>query len=251
MENLSLSFRVRRRTSFIDGIYLNNEVLSYMSHLHTFMCDIVCDDTFINQHIRPSPDNIRRTFIQNGHHVDCYIDHYSDEIGRCHVYSLPFTMDCIHYITSRFPGGMFLNVRVLRVRDINRSFEHAFFVKIARSFPLLHELTVSNTAEQIGRLIRHWKKSTEATSVVEYPHLVQLDLSYAHPDYVEQFLCSSNTRLPCLNKLRVKYDYLSSVTNYFTRNSTRLNCAKVKCLIFEQMICSVESREFHLYFPLL
>ena len=251
MENLTLSFRVRRRTSFIDGIYLTNEVFSYMSHLHIFMCDIVSDETIINQHTKPSPDDIRRTFIQNGHNVDCYIDDYTEEIGRCHVYSLPFTMDDIHYITSRFPGGTFANVRVLRLRDICRSFEHSFFARIARSFPLLNELAVSNTTEQIGRSIRQLNKLIQVSSVIEYPHLAKLDLTFVHIDYVEQFLSSMNTRLPCLTKLWVRYEHLISVTNNFTRDSTRINSAKLKHIIFYEPMYSVQSREFFLYFPSL
>ena len=251
MENLTLSFRVRRRTSFIDGIYLTNEVFSYMLHLRTFMCDIVSDETIINQNIKPSPDDIRHTFIQNGHHVDCYMDDYTKEIRRCHVYSLPFILEHLQHITSRFPGGTFANVRVLRLRDINRSFEHTFFARIARSFPSLNRLTVLNTTEQIGRPLRQWRKSPEASSIIEYPHLVELYLFNAHIDYVEQFLSSMNTRLPCLYKLWVRYEHLISVTNNFTRDSTRINCAKLNRLIFVETLHLVQSRDFYLYFPSL
>ncbi len=40
LEKLTLSVRIRGRTSFIDGIYLHNYILSKMPHLHTFICDI-------------------------------------------------------------------------------------------------------------------------------------------------------------------------------------------------------------------
>jgi hypothetical protein len=251
MEKLTLSFRVRRRTSFIDGTYLINEVLSHVSRLHTFMFDIVSETTTINAHFNPSRDDIRRTFIEGRHDVDCYIDYFTDEIGRCHVYSLPFTMERIHHITSRFPGGMFINVRVLRVFDILRSFENTFFVKISRSFPLLSSLIVSNTIERIEKPSWLWKKSKEASSITEFSHLVELILDNVHIDYVEQFLSSSNTRLPCLNTLHVKYEHLVTVTNNFTRNATRINCAKLKRIIFDEVIHLVHSRDFYLYFPSL
>ncbi|CAF2907143.1 unnamed protein product [Rotaria sp. Silwood2] len=106
MEKLTLSFRVRRQNSFIDGIYLTNGIFNYMPHLHTFIFDIASENTMINVYPKPSSDDIRRTFIERGHHADCYIDYYTDEMSRCHVYSLPFTMERIHYITSRFSGGM-------------------------------------------------------------------------------------------------------------------------------------------------
>jgi hypothetical protein len=252
IEKLTLSFRIRRQTSFIDGTYLTHAVLSRMSHLHTFMFDIVSDNTIVNAHFKPSPDDIRRTFIENGHDVDCYIDYFTDEISRCHIYSLPFTMEHIHSITSQFPGGMFMNVRVLYVSDIVRSFENTFFVKISRSFPLLSRLTVSNTIERLEKPSWLWKKCKDQSSVIEFSHLVELILRDVHIDYVEQFLSSSNTHLPCLNTLGVKYEHLVTVTKNFTRNTTRITCAKLKSLIFDHVThLLVHSREFYLYFPCL
>ncbi|CAF3769969.1 unnamed protein product, partial [Rotaria magnacalcarata] len=251
MEKLTLSFRVRRRNSFIDGIYLTDQVINYMSHLHTFIFDIANDNTIINAHSKPSSDDIRRTFIERGHHVDCYIDYHTDKIGRCHVYSLPFTMERIHYITSRFPGGMFMNVRVLRVCDIDRSFENTFFAKISRSFPLLSELTVSNTTERLEKPSYKWKTSKEASSIIEYSSLVKLILVDVHIDYAEQFLSTLNTRLPCLNKLHIRYEHLTTVTENFTRDATRVNCEKRKCITFEYDLHLVQSRDFYLYFPSL
>ncbi|CAF4236934.1 unnamed protein product [Rotaria socialis] len=251
MEKLTLSFRVRRRNSFIDGIYLTDQAINYMSHLHTFIFDIANDNTIINAHSKPSSDDIRRTFIERGHHVDCYIDYHTDKIGRCHVYSLPFTMERIHYITSRFPSGMFMNVRVLRVCDIDRSFENTFFAKISCSFPLLSELTVSNTTERLEKPSHQWGKSKEASSIIEYSCLVKLIVLDVHIDYVEQFLSSLNTRLPCLNKLHIRYEHLATVTENFTRDATRINCEKLKCIIFEYDLHLVQSRDFYLYFPFL
>jgi hypothetical protein len=251
MEKLILSFCVRRRNSFIDGTYLTNEVFNYMSHLHTFIFDIVSEDTGINVHPKPCSDDIRRTFIENGHHADCYINYYRNERGRCHVYSLPFTMGRIHYISSRFPGGVFINVRVLRVCDIVRPFENKFFATISRSFPLLTKLTVSNTTEQLGKPLYHLNKSKETSSFIEYSHLVELHLYYAHIDYVEQFLCRLNTSLPSLSILHVQYDHLTTVTKNFTRDVTRINCAEVKRINFALFIQLVHSRNFYHYFPSL
>ncbi|CAF1265116.1 unnamed protein product [Rotaria sordida] len=72
LERLTLSIRVRGRNSFIDGIYLHNYVLSQMPHLHTFIFNIVTDFVRINQQFKPSSDDIRRTFIEKGYHVDCF-----------------------------------------------------------------------------------------------------------------------------------------------------------------------------------
>jgi hypothetical protein len=149
LEKLTLSLTVRERNSFIDGNHLNNNILNYMSHLHAFIFDIVTEPVTINQQLKPSSDDIRRTFIQGEHYFDCYVDYCStSRLGRCHVYSLPFTMECIRPITHSFPGGMFMNVRVLRMFDSFDSFEHEFFAQISSAFPLLSCLRLFNTTKQ-------------------------------------------------------------------------------------------------------
>ncbi|CAF1409157.1 unnamed protein product [Adineta steineri] len=255
LEKLTLSLSVRRRNSFIDGIYLTDEICSSMPHLHTFIFDIVSYDTIFYVHPKPSSDDVRQTFIENGYHVDCYIDYctdiMTDGLGRCHIYSLPFTMEHIQYISSRFPGGIFGNVRVLRVVDTKRSFGKTFFAKISRSFPLLTRLTVSNTIEQVEKPSWRLKKFNETSSIITYPHLAELVLSDIHIDYVEQFLFSFNTCLPCLNSLDIRYEHLTTVTENFTRDATRMNCAKVKRIVFNRVIHLGQSRNFYLYFPSL
>jgi hypothetical protein len=59
-------------TTIIKGTHLNNEILSQISHLHTFIFDIVTHCVNRNA-VQKSPDNIRCTFIQ---HVDCYVDYF-------------------------------------------------------------------------------------------------------------------------------------------------------------------------------
>ncbi|CAF4100424.1 unnamed protein product [Rotaria sordida] len=244
LEKLTLSLHVSKRNSFIDGTYLHNYVLNQMSHLHTFIFDIVTDFVRINQEFKPSSDDIRCTFIERGHDVDCYIDYYHYNIGRCHVYSLPFNMKHIRYITHSFPGGMFMNVRILLMCDIdNNSFEHDFFARISRSFPLLSNLTIANTTPQNKNRSQQLFKPEETSSIIEYSHLDELIFSpvSTHIDYVEEFLCNLNTRLPCLSKFHVKYEHLVTVTENFTRNTTRMNCAKLKYVNFyrELGICYI------------
>ncbi len=223
-----------------------------MPYLHTFIFDIVTEHVNINQHLKPSPDDIRRTFIERGYSADCYIDYDYIGSGRCHVYSLPFEMDCIYYITHGFPGGIFRNVRALSLRDFSHSFEHEFFARIARSFPLLSRLTLYNRTEQKEKPLHQLVKPEEASSMIEYSHLVELYYNHdVHIDYVEQFLSNLNTRLPCLSKLHVKYEQLVTVTENFTRNTTRMNCAKLKRIKFDNEVKTVHSKDFYLYFPLL
>jgi hypothetical protein len=251
LEKLILSFRARRRTSLIDGTYLTNEILNYMPHLQTFEFDIASENRTMNVFPEPTSEDIRRTFIERGHHVDCYIDYNVDESSRSHIYSLPFTLERIHFITSKFPGGMFMNVRVLRVCDMQRSFEKIFFAKIARSFPLLRRLIVFDLIERLEKPWYQLKKSQETSSIIEFSHLAELILQDVHIDYVEQFLSSANTSLPSLTALTVQYEHLKVVTKNFTRDATRINCAKLKYIFFGKVIHLAQPRNFYLYFPCL
>ncbi|CAF1247349.1 unnamed protein product, partial [Rotaria sordida] len=253
LEKLTLSLRVRGRNSFIDGTYLHNYVLSQMPHLHTFAFNIVTDFVRINQQFKPSSDDIRRTFIEKGYHVDCSVEYNDFKGGRCHVYSLSFNIERIRYITHSFSGGMFMNVRVLHMCDLTHPFEHDLFARISHSFPLLSNLTITNIMPQNENRSQQLVESEEASSIIEYSHLVELSFSCtsAHIDYVEQFLCSLNTRLPCLSKLHVEYEHLVTVTKNFTRNTTRMNCAKLKHINFRRKRGIVRSKDFDLYFPLL
>jgi hypothetical protein len=149
LEKLTLSLRVGPKNSFIDGTYLDNYILGQMPHLHTFDFDIVTEYVSINEQLpRPTPDDIRRTFMERGRHVDCYIDYQFTGSGRCHVYAVPCYMERLCNITHGFPGGMFINVSVLCMKDHGHPFEHKFFAQISRSFPVLSRLIIASMKEQ-------------------------------------------------------------------------------------------------------
>ena len=137
--------------------------------------------------------------------------------------------------------------------DYDRPFEHDYFVKISRSFPLLCHLRINNKKPQKDKWSRQLMKPEEAFLIIEYSHLVELSFSCdgTHIDYVEEFLCNLNTRLPCLSKLHVEYEHLVTVTENFTRNTTRMNCAKLEHIDFYHKLGIVRSKDFYLYFPLL
>jgi hypothetical protein len=245
-EKLTISLWIENRTTFIDGIHLNNEIRSRMPYLSIFIFNILTHYVQFSEYYRPLADDIRRTFIQ-GTSVDCYVDYNSRGQGRCHVYSLPLPIIFFHGITNNFPGGQFIHVRILYVIDTLRPFEHEFFERITRSFPLLDSLTMFNQREQ--KRSRQCLDHEQVSSVVEYSQLTKLDLHYAHIDYVEQFLVNTRIHLPHLNVIGVQYEHLTVVTKTFTNNATRLNCAKVKRVITEEAM--VHSKDFYLYFPSL
>ncbi len=246
LEKLTISLSVKNRTSFIDGIHLNNEIRSRMPYLSTFIFNILTYEVHFSEDYRPSANDVRHTFSQ-GTSVDCYVDYDLRGQGRCHVYSLPLPITYVHGITNNFPGGQFIHVRILLVIDTMCPFEHEFFERIARSFPLLNNITVFNQRKQ--KRSRQCLDHEQVASVVEYSHLTELDLRYAHIDYVEQFLINTRIYLPHLNVIRVQYQHLTIVTENFTNNATRLNCAKVKRVITEEAM--VHSKDFYLYFPSL
>jgi len=247
LEKLTLSLRLSQRISFIDGTDLENSFLKEIPYLHTFVFDIVTEHVNINGQVKPSFDDIRRTFIQRGYNVDGYIDsnyHLNNMWYRCHVYSLPTNMEDIQPISHSFSGGIFINVTVLWMRDDSNSFEHSFFAKISYSFPSLRRLIIQNRIEQK-------EKSEEVSSIIEFSRLVELDCFSGHIDYVEQFLSELNTRLPALIKLHVRYEHLVTITDNFRRNTTRINCAKLKSIKFDGETAMIHSKDFYLYFSLL
>jgi hypothetical protein len=204
----------------------------------------------INEESLPSSDDIRRTFIQKGYLVDCYIDYCRNKTGRCHVYSLPYTMNYIHHITNNFPGGLFMSVRRLIVYDTVHSFEHNFFVRLSQSFPLLKILSLQNTTKQEKKRSYQSNQHEQTSLVVKYPYLTDLYFGCVHIDYVEQLLIDSNTCLPCLKKLYIGYEKLFTVTENFTNNATRATCSKLKDIIFHEGSI-VRSKDFYSYFPFL
>ena len=245
LEQLSLSLRVDGNNSIIDGTYLNNYVLSQTPRLHTFHFDIVNECVRVDEEQpKPTPDDIRHTFKERGFDVDCYIDYRFYTSARCHVYSVPFPLERMCPITRSFPGGMFINIRVLRMKDGYHPFEHKFFAQISRSFPLLSRLMIANGKEQK-------EKHVDKSSIIDFSHLVELEWYNVHIDYVEQFLLDSNTHLSCLKKIYISYEHLANVTKNFTRSATRMNCAKLKHIIFDRTMAMVHSKDYYLYFPLL
>jgi len=222
-----------------------------MPYLQSFSFDIVTKTIGINQEPLMTSYDIRRAFIQRGHRIDCYVDYHTGS-GRCHIYSLPFVMERMHRVNNNFPGGLFMSVRSLCVFDCCRPFEHDFFARIARDFPLLNSLKVSNLHQQNKKLTHQPDEHEETSSIIQYSHLAALKLGFAHIDYVKQFLLASRTRLPPLNKLHVSYDKLKTVTKNFTSANTRANCVKLKHITFNLTVKPiVYSKNFYRYFPSL
>lgn len=70
-----------------------------------------------------------------------------------------------------------------------------------------------------------------SNSIIEYSHLISLDISESNIDYIVQFLLQTKTHLTRLTELKVDYYKLQDATNDFRRNAMRHNCSRVKQLI--------------------
>ncbi|CAF3340005.1 unnamed protein product [Rotaria sp. Silwood2] len=247
LEKLTLSFYVHGRTSFIDGAHLNNYIISKMPYLHGFNFDIVTEIVIIKNEYLPTSDDVRRPLIEKGYNVDCYVDYLGTERGRCHIYSVSSTMERMHVITNKFPDGIFMNVRMVYVSDSMHSIEYDFFVRISQAFPLLEDLTVLSTVNQ-QKSTNELDEHEQTFSIIEYSHLMTLDLISSHIDYAKQFLLK--TSLPRLSTLGIDYEHFVNVTENFTSNTARANCANLKNIIFRNKPRILREKFFN-YFPLV
>jgi hypothetical protein len=248
LEELTLNIINEDRTTFVDGIQINNEILAHMPRLYKFTFYISTETKLDHLVHYLSSDDIQRTFTNIGHQqVGCILNYFISS-ALCHVFSLPFMFNYLECIGNTFPSIIFGHVTELMVQDIV-PFNHEFFVRIARFFPLLKNLCVINSKSQSQISDNLNSNHNQLYSIIEYPHLISLEILVSHIDYVEQFLDETKTHLPRVTKLIVNYDQLTIVTENFTRDATRLNCVKVKQLIIEKTL--VHSKDFYVYFPLL
>jgi hypothetical protein len=187
-----------------------------------------------------SREDIQRTFIDETlYQADCSVDYWPPQATLCHIYSHPFTGERLASITNNFAGGSFNRVRCLLLID-RYPFEHNFFERIAQSFPLLDQLSVSNRQPQ-------QKKESQTISIVQFHRLTYLDLAGVHVDYVKQFLFDSNTYLPRLIILRIDYQLLVQVTDNFTNDAARNNCARLENIYIDTNM--VHPISFYRFFP--
>jgi hypothetical protein len=133
---LTLFLLIHRRTSFIDGTRLINDILNKISHLHTFIFNIITQGVIMDEELLPTPDNVGRALIQRGHNVECYTDYCVLDRVQCHIYSFPFTMERMNTFTNKLPGGSFITVCHFVARNFWRPFEHDCFSSHLSSFSI-------------------------------------------------------------------------------------------------------------------
>ncbi|CAF3792816.1 unnamed protein product [Rotaria sp. Silwood1] len=228
---LILCLTVCQNKTFIDGNNLKKDIINHMPRLSRFSFSI---DSFMflnNQINLPSTEDIQCTFIDfsNIKVISC-VDYFPKaKQGRCLSYSYPSLMQYYGIITNNFPGGLFINVRIVSLFD-EHPFEHEFFNEIQKSFPFMERLSVKNDKPQNFKQFYGSINFNRNFSVIEYPFLNELIIVSVHDDYIEQFLLHSKA---CFQDiiLSINYESLQRITHNFTRDDTRINCAKINKLV--------------------
>ncbi|CAF1530068.1 unnamed protein product [Adineta steineri] len=257
-KEIASNYFTKGRNRVIDGTYVQRNILDYMPQLRSFTF-YIC--TYINLNVlsyKLSSEDIQQTLINNGQqHVRSMASYVTNIVSlplgirtACSIFSLPFKFNYIQDIGNNLPNIVFNYVIYLVIEDIT-PFEHEFFMRIARSFPLLKHLCIQNKESQkLDGLMTFSPDNCQLRSIIEYPHLTILDVIRAHKDYVEQFLNETKTFVPCLMEFAVScVDDLKAVTKDFTKEETRRNCAKVTKITTTGGM--VHSEDLCLYFPSL
>jgi hypothetical protein len=132
---------------------------------------------------------------------------------------------------------------------LKNPFKHEFFLRLARAFPFVKNLSLCNIVPPFCRFDEYHLRDKDWCSIVEYPHLSSLGIADVITYYVEHFLNETKTHLPRLIHLKIDYDDLKEVTKKFTRDQTQCNCTKIRRLILDDLI--VYPKVVYRYFPLL
>ena len=155
-------------------------------------------------------------------------------------------MRYFYKLANSFPGGLFQSVRHIFLYD-ERPFQHEFFIRLAEACPFLQIVVMENESPQNHEQCKKSDIDNRNLPIIKFPHLTLLDIVGTHNDYIEQFLDNTKTCLSNNIYLFVDYGSLQTVTNNFTRNTTRINCSKVIKLSMHPKLNTFEY--LHDYFP--
>ncbi len=250
LEELSLKLYILDESTFISGTHLDNEILIHMPRLHTFTFYFASENDIDDDiDIRIFNSDIQRNFTNMKYgQVTSMVDYLEPCKVICHIFSLPFKCYFLEHVGNNIPNIPFNSVTHLKLWDKDE-FKHEFFVRLSRAFPFLQKLSIWNIKPPFWRRHDFHLRDKDWCSIVEYPHLISLNIRDAHSHYVEHFLNETKTHLPRLRELEIAFNALKNVTKNFTRDELRRNCARVNRLI---VLCQiVHSKDVYDYFPLL
>ena len=247
LEKLTLYLRVDCQNTFTDPISLLNQFSMHMLQLRSFKFYLSTDNNRNDLVRYLSNNDLKQNSMDTRYQEMLNMASFTVNTAVYHIFTVPFEFARLMFIGNVFPNIIFNNVIELWIRD-ELPFKHEFFLRIAQAFPLLKSFYICYCSS----LSCNTKKSSDNAQshrIVEYPHLISLDISGINIDCVEQFLNETKTFLPRLAGLTVGYEELRIVTEDFTREATRRNCANITQLITRRQIAG--SKDYYIYFPLL
>ncbi|CAF3844160.1 unnamed protein product [Adineta steineri] len=248
LEELTLYLHLYGESSFIYGTYLDNEIVIHLSQLHSFTFYIASQNDMDVSDNRLLHSDIEHTFKNQGRwQVACMVDNFEPYEMIYRVFSLPFQFHLLEQIGNNIPNIIFNSVTHLSLWDKD-PFKYEFFIRLTRAFPFLRNLSIDNIIPSFLGESYH-VRGKDWCSIIEYPHLISLDVKPATISYVEEFLNETKTHLPHLTELKVTSMSLKRVTENFTKDEMRRNCAGVKRLIVDESI--VYTDNMYRYFPSL
>ena len=224
LEELCLNICIYQGVVF-GGNQLKTNILNHLSKLNKFTFNIRSLCYISNLAAFVSNEDIQNSFIGLGiNEIVSYVDYSSTrrDAVHCHMFSYPYTLEYFDGIRNRFPDGLYECVREVKLFD-NHPFEYEFFLRMAKAFPFVELLTLTNRSAQQQKSIGN----DRGLAPIEYSHLSELYFNGAHDDYIEQFLMDSKTFLSKSIRLYIERKDLKRVTHNFTRITTEINCAKV------------------------
>ena len=230
-----------------DPLDLVEQLTSGLRQLHSFNLFVVVTNrnAQLSRHLR-SDDEQRQEKLKRYGQV-CDLVNRSGESAVQHFFTLPAEFTSMMQLGRDFPETRFRHVVLLWVSN-EGPFDHGFFVRVARCFPVLRLFHVEEGYAELEHPA-DFHRPTHPDQVIEFPLVDSLHLYTATRHGIEQMLNENLTRLPRLARLTIISKDLSTVTQNFTRQETRRNCARVTELITYQV--TVGTEDYHEHFPSL
>ena len=237
LEKLILYLVIVHNETFIDGKHLQKTIINHFPRLREFQFNIHWRFSLRHYPLVLSNEDVQRTFADwQNEKIISSIDYFpKNQTGQCHMYSYPYTLTQYNGISNDFPGGSFNCMREITLFD-ERPFEHEFFMRIARAFPSVQDISVTNLEAQKYKENPVSNDENGHFPIIEYPNLLYLDLVQVHDDYVEQFLFDRKASFFNDIFLSIYEDVFKRVTENLTRDATRSNSSKMKLSYHERSI---------------
>ena len=247
LEKLTFYLRIDRQDVFTDPIDLINEFSMHMLRISSFnfYLSVLNNKNDLARHL--SNNDPKRNLTNKGYEevLDMVCDRVEGSVYQ--IFTVPFEFALLMSVGYIFPNIVFKYVIDLCI-NITVTYEHEFLLRVVQAFPMLKYLYIcAFTPFSYGP--RKPLINSQPHEPIEYRHLISLDIMRTDINYVEHFLNETHSHLPCLTELIVGYEDLRIITEDFTRETTRRNCANIRRLTNWRAIAG--SKDYYDHFPRL